>query len=105
MAAPNSFITPQTGALANQQFNATEADKVIFAVSGTALGAAEVVTFSIANTTAGKTPIYNAAGTQVSLTPALQSVMLEGGFVYVLDKSITAAASGVDVNIKPRIGP
>ena len=104
MAAPNQIIAPQTAAVSNFQFNATEADKVLFAVCGTALGGAETVLFSVVNSTAGKSAVYDAAGVQVQLKAAAQSVMLEGGFTYVLDKSVTGATSGVDVSIKPRTG-
>lgn len=105
MPAPTMIITPATALQANVQFNATESDKVLFAVNGVALTASDAITFSVANSTNGKTPVYNAAGTQVTLGPTLQSVMLEGGFLYIIDKSVTAAASGLDVSIKPREGP
>jgi hypothetical protein len=100
---PNPVLNPATAASANVQVNCGEDDKVIFAVNGTALSGGDTITFSIANSSAGKTPIYDASGAQVALTASLQSVMLEGGFLYVIDKSITAAASGLDVSHKPRI--
>jgi hypothetical protein len=95
-------IAPQTAAVANVQVNASEADKVIFAWCGTAPTAADAVLFWIASST-GRTPVYTPAGTQATITATLQSIMLEGGFEYIMDKSVTAGVTGVDVSFKPRI--
>jgi hypothetical protein len=104
MSAPNPVIAPQTAAT-SAFFEAQPCDKVLFAVNGVALTGGDSITFSVANSTAGTTPVYDSTGAQVALTAALQSVMLEGGFLYVITKGVTAAASGVDACIKPRIGP
>lgn len=103
MSAPNPLIGPQT-VTATAIYDAVDDDKVLFAINGVAIAAAETVTFSVQNSTAGTTPVYDSTGAQVKLTAALQSVMLEGGFRYVVVKSVTAANSGVDVTGKPRTG-
>ena len=102
MAAPNPLIPVSTAAASNQVYDAHDADKVLFALTGTYAGA-EAVTFFIQNSANSRTPVYNAAGTQVTLNSTLQSVMLEGGFLYGFDKTATAAAAGLDVSVKPRI--
>lgn len=101
----NSIIAPQTTAAPNVQFNAGEGDSVLFLVSGVALTAVDAVTFGVISTTGTTVPVYNAAGAVVALSPTLQSVLLQGGFTYVLNKSVTAAISGVDYILKPRQGP
>lgn len=103
MPAPNSLIQPQATTF-TAVYDAGDDDKVLFAVSGVALTAAETVTFSVQNSSAGTTPVYDASGAQVKLTASLQSVMLEGGFRYVVVKSVTASNSGVDTSSKPRTG-
>lgn len=97
-------IAPTTGQVRDVQVNCTEADKVLFSVCGTLLTATDTVSFFVANSTGGKTPVYLPDGNQAQLTSSLQSLVLEGGFLYVIDKAITAAASGVDSNMKPRQG-
>lgn len=103
MSAPNPLISPATAAV-TAIYDAIDDDKVLFAVNGVALAGAETVTFSVQNSSAGTTPVYDASGAQVKLTASLQSVMLEGGFRYVVVKSVTASNTGVDLNTKPRTG-
>ena len=96
------LVAPVTGAVANTQFNATDADKVTFAWNGVAPTAADAVLIYEATST-GRVPVMIAAGTQATLTATIQSIVLEGGVLYIVDKSITAAATGIDVITKPRI--
>ena len=77
-------------------------DKVIFATSNNALATTETFSFWITNSSGGWTPVYNAAGTQQQLTASIQSVELEGGMLYGVTKSTTAAAVGLDSNSKSR---
>jgi len=84
-----------------KQLNTTEADKVLILATA-ALAGAEVVNlfvFSSANTLV---PVYNGAGTQAQLNATTQSIMVEGGFIYGVQKSATAGATGVDYYLKPR---
>jgi hypothetical protein len=102
--APNPIITPQSPT-ATVTYDAGNDDKALFAIAGNALAGVETVTFYVATSASGTTPIYDASGAAVQLTASLQSVMLEGGMRYVLVKSVTASTTGVDVTSKPRIGP
>lgn len=101
---PTQIIAPGTAA-ASVVFNATECDKVLFVANGVALTATDAVLIAVPNSTNGTTPTYDSTGAVATLKPTLQSIMLEGGFTYVISKGVTAAASGVDVIIKPREGP
>lgn len=102
---PNQqIIAPATGAQ-SVMFNATECDSVLIAACGVALSGGDAVTIAVVNSTNGSTPIYDAAGVPIALSAAIQSVLLEGGMTYLISKGVTAGASGIDANIKPRIGP
>lgn len=97
--------------------NATEADWVLLLISGPAtggitnpMGNGETVLIYAVSSTGGATPVYPAPGgsTQSQLTGAtgavISSLWLEGGVIYRLVKSATAAAIGVDYYMKPRQG-
>lgn len=96
MSAPNSLIPSQT-ATATQDFDATEYDKIVVMTNTNALTAAETVTILFPTTANGTTPVYDSTGTAASLKSGLNSVELEGGFLYRFVKSVTASAVGVDI--------
>lgn len=100
----NPLLAPTTAAATKLQIPGTEADKILICTSGNALAAAETALIWVATTQNGYTPVYDATGAQASLKAALQSVLLEGGISYAIDKTITASAVGIDVITKPRIG-
>ena len=96
--------------------NATNADKVLLCISGPAtvgitnpMANTETVLIYTVSSTGGAVPVYNQSGTQAQLTGAtgavVSSILLEGGFIYRLVKTATAAAIGVDAYLKPRGGP
>jgi len=103
MSAPNSLIAAQT-ATATADFDATELDKIVVMTNTNALGAAETVTILFPNTAGGTTPVYDSTGTAATLKSGLNSVELEGGFLYRFVKGVTASAIGVDIIPKPRQG-
>jgi hypothetical protein len=81
----------------------------LFVVNGPAtggivnpLGAAETVLIYTVCSNGFMVPVYDSAGVQAQLKAAASSVMLEGGFIYRLVKTVTAAPAGVDVYLKPR---
>ena len=89
--------------------NATEEDKVLFVVNGPATGGivnplagAETVLIYVVSSNGSMVPVYDNAGVQAQLNNAASSVMVEGGFIYRLVKTVTAAVAGVDVYLKPR---
>jgi hypothetical protein len=105
-------MTPQLTAVTGE-FDATECYKIILMASGSGLAAAETVSIYVCNTgttviaggPAGTTPYCNlGAAAAAQLTATLQSMILEGGFLYRFVKSITAGSCGVDIMIKPRQG-
>jgi hypothetical protein len=118
------LIAPTTAA-ASVQYNASEADKVIFSTCGAALASnAETVLIQIIDSTGVAVNTYNDIQNNVNATLALAagstpaklqgpggggatfaSLRCEGGVTYLLTKSVTAGAVGVDVNSKPRVGP
>lgn len=102
MSAPNSLILPQT-ATATADYDATEKDKVIVMTTA-ALGVGETVTLLLPNTAGGTTPVYDSTGAAATLKNGLNSLLLEGGFLYRFVKSVTAGSVGVDICEKPRQG-
>lgn len=112
LANTSPGMTPTTSA-ANGELDATEADKVLLIASGSGLATTETVLIYTRNTTSvagigggptGTTPVYDVTGAAAKLSASLQSVQLEGGYLYVFVKSATAGACGVDYAIKPRQG-
>lgn len=99
MSAPNSLIASQT-ATVTVDFDATECDRIVV-MTNAVLGAAETVTILYPTTGAATAPVYiSPGGAAAVLTPTLQSLVLEGGFLYRIVKSVTVAATGVDIGIK-----
>lgn len=83
--------------------NATEADKVLV-YTDPVLAGAETVSINTVAASGALVPVYNAAGAPAVLVAALQSIMLEGGFIYRLVKSVTASPTAVECYLKPRQG-
>lgn len=95
------------------EFDATECDRILVMATNAALAAAEVVNIytrhpdgvsAIGGGPAGTVPVYTDAGAARQLTATVQSMVLEGGFIYVFSKSVTVASVGVAIAIKPRQG-
>lgn len=103
MSAPNSLIAPQTAA-ATADFDATELDKIVVMTNTNALGVGETVAILFPNTANGTTPVYDSTGAAATLKNGLNSVELEGGFLYRFTKGVTASNVGVDIIPKPRQG-
>ncbi len=104
MSAPNPLIVPTTNA-ESQPLQGQEADLIVIYTTRQ-LGAGETVSVMLPRTSSSAIPLYDPAlGTPVQLTSTLESVVLPGGFLYRIDKTATAAATGVEVQFKPRIGP
>lgn len=91
------------------EFDATECDKVLLMATAVGLAGAETVsiytrhpdgTNAIGGGPPGTVPVYDATGAAASLTASRQTVMLEGGFLYVFAKSVTAGLCGVAVDPK-----
>lgn len=103
MSAPNSFIEAATAKI-TRQLPTQDADLVVLYCT-TTLGVGETVDVFVPTTTGGTQAYCDPNGTPVQITPSITSVTLPGGVLYTISKNITAAATGVDVQYKPRIGP
>lgn len=104
MSAPNPLITPRTAAQTLQFGDAQSADKVILYITGT-WGVAEDASINVPTTAGGLTPVLDSAGNPVTVGVTRGYIELQGGFLYTIVKGITGAAAGIDIQIKPRIGP
>lgn len=103
MSAPNSFIEPATAKI-TRQLQTQAADLVVLYCTAT-LGVAETVDVFVPTTTGGTQVFCDVNGTPVQISATVTSVALPGGILYTIAKNITLAATGVDVQMKPRIGP
>lgn len=117
MGAPNTIgglnntgpgMSAQTTTVTGE-LDTTEYDKVLICTGGSGLAAAETVliytrhpdgTSAIGGGPNGTVPVYDSAGNAAKLTATLQSIMLEGGWLYVLVKSVTAGNCSVNFAFK-----
>lgn len=106
MSSPHPQIVPTTASVVTQ-LQTQAADLVVIYLTGTwGVGetcAVELPTSAGASRTAyidnfSAAPVVLQSGGPVSW-------VLPGGFLYTLNKTSTAAAAGIDVQFKPRIGP
>lgn len=107
MSGPNPLITPRTAAQTVQFGDPQTADKVILYITGTWAVAEDAAVF-VPTTTGSITPVLDSA--TGALVPVLignsrNYVELQGGFLYTVVKQGTAAPAGIDIQVKPRIGP
>lgn len=92
---PEPLISPKTAA-ETQQLNTYNDDHC--AIWADNLAGAETVTISFATENAGAVaiPKPDLSGT-FTLTATVPSCVLDGGYIYVITKSVTAGACGVGV--------
>ena len=96
---PEPLIAPKTAA-ETQQLNTYNDDHCAIYAYG--LGVGETVTISFAtenNATVVAVPLPDLTG-PFTLTPTVPGAVLDGGYIYVITKSITAGACGVGVQHK-----
>jgi len=104
MSAPNPLIAPTTSIVLTQ-LQGQEADAIVLYVTA-ALGVGETVEVLLPTTTgAVRQYIDPITATPVVLTPTVGAVLLPGGILYTIRKNVTVGATGVDYQLKPRIGP
>lgn len=90
------------------EFDATECDKFVLMASGAGLATTETISVYVRNTTTvtmgtappGCTPYCAGGAAPAQCTATLPSIVLEGGFLYVFVKSVTAGLCGMDIGIK-----
>jgi hypothetical protein len=105
MSAPNPVIGLTTAAV-TQQLQGQEADSIVLYLVGTwGVGETCEVRLPAAQTTSNIPFIDPFAATPVILSSGGPvSVVIPGGILYAIVKSGTAAAAGVDCQLKPRQG-
>lgn len=104
MSAPNPLISPQTAAQTIQIANAQHADKLILYITGT-WSTLEDATINVPTTAGGLVAVLDSTGAPVVIGNSRSYVELEGGYLYTVVKSGTLGAAGIDIQVKPRIGP
>lgn len=104
MSAPNPLIVPTTAAV-TVQFSAQEGDQVLIYRTGT-WGVGEAAAIQLPTSTGSLTDYIDPTTVApVLIGNSLAAWNFPGGYLYTIVKGVTAAAAGLDVQIKPRIGP
>lgn len=117
MSAANPVVAAAT-ATWTVQYNASEADEITICINTNVLANTETILVSVLDSASTARPFYftyknspqalTATPVQAQLTGAtgatIFSLTLPGGPLYSFIKTVTGAAVGMDVLVKPRIG-
>jgi hypothetical protein len=97
------LLAPQTGAATTAPKSFVETDQICVVANG--LATTETVNVQIVSTL-GATNVYGEGSTPFpyQLTATAQAIFVPGGYLYQFAKSATAAAVGIEVHFKPRVG-
>lgn len=98
-----SLLAPTTASATTVPTSYVEAEQLV--VTAVGLATTETVNVQVVGSQ-GAANLYGAAAApfQYQLTATAQALVVPGGYILQFAKSATAAAVGVEVHIKPRIG-